>query len=111
MRETDGGGSRGLAWEREDRTVLTLRDGILHHHTGTMATLRLTAEQKDQRLRDFAAYKRSAITDGQKGPMKAVVLLPRTDRRRALALVETLRLQRIEVFETTGALKLSRSHP
>ena len=51
--ETDGGGSKGLAWEREDGTILTLRDGVVHHHTGTIASLRLTAENKDQRLRDF----------------------------------------------------------
>ncbi len=31
--ETDGGGSKGLAWEREDGTILTLRDGVVHHHT------------------------------------------------------------------------------
>src|SRR5687768_9348141 len=59
--ETDGGGSRGLAWSREDGTVLTLRDGVVHHHTGTMAVLKLTAANKDQRLRDFYQYKKSAI--------------------------------------------------
>lgn len=107
--ETDGGGSRGLAWEREDETVLTLRDGVVHHHTGTMATLQLTAEQKVQRLRDFLAYKRSAIADGARGPLRQVVLLPGTDRGRVLELVETLRLQRIEVHEATAPFRLARA--
>ncbi|HEX7176569.1 MAG TPA: M14 family zinc carboxypeptidase, partial [Pyrinomonadaceae bacterium] len=58
--ETDGGGDKGLAWEREDKTVLTLRDGVLHHHTATMATLRLTAENKEQFLTGLHRYKQSA---------------------------------------------------
>jgi hypothetical protein len=107
--ETDGGGSKGLAWEREDETILTLRDGVVHHHTGTMATLQLTAEQKEQRLRDFVAYKRSAIAEGAKGPLRQVVLLPGADPGRVLALVETLRLQRIEVHEAVSPFKLARA--
>lgn len=107
--ETDGGGSRGLAWEREDETVLTLRDGVVHHHTGTMATLQLTAEHKEQRLRDFLAYKRSAITDGARGPLRQVVLLPGPDRGRVLGLVAALRLQRIEVHEATSPFRLARA--
>jgi hypothetical protein len=109
--ETDGGGGKGLAIEREDGTVLTLRDGVLHHHTGAMATLRLTAEQKDQRLRDFYQYKKTAIEEGRSEPMKQIVLLPGADEARAARLTETLRLQRIEVHRTTAPMKLARAHP
>ncbi len=107
--ETDGGGSKGLAFEREDKTILTLRDGVLHHHTGTMATLRLTAEQKDRRLRDFYQYKKSAIDEGQREPLRQVVLVPGADARRAELLVDTLQAQRIEVHRTTAPLKLAKA--
>ena len=80
--ETDGGGSKGLAWEREDGTILTLRDGVVHHHTGTMASLRLTAENKDQRLRDFYQFKKTAIDEGQNGGDEAG-RSPARERRRA----------------------------
>jgi Zinc carboxypeptidase len=108
--ETDGGGSKGLAWEREDGTILTLRDGVVHHHTGTMASLKVTAEGKDQRLRDFYQYKKTAIDEGQREAMKQVVLLPGRDESRAAVLVNVLRMQRIEVHRTTAPIKLTKAH-
>ena len=107
--ETDGGGSKGLAWEREDGTTLTLRDGVVHHHTGTMAVLKLTAEHKDQRLKDFYQFKKSAIEEGQKDSLKAVVLLPGRDDARARELVEVLRSQRIDVHRTTRPVRAART--
>ena len=108
--ETDAGGNRGLAWEREDGTIVTLREGVMRHHTGAMATLRLTAEHKDGRLRDFYQYRRSAIAEGEREPMKAVVLLPGADSARAAMLVDVLRQQRIEVRRTTAPIRLARAH-
>ena len=107
--ETDGGGSKGLAWEREDGTTLTLRDGVVHHHTGTMAVLKLTAEHKDQRLKDFYQFKKSAIEEGVKDSFKAVVLLPGRDDARARELVEALRNQRIEVHRLTRPVRAART--
>jgi hypothetical protein len=107
--ETDGGGSRGVAWEREDGTVLTLRDGVVHHHTGTMAVLKLTAANKDQRLRDFYEYKKTAIAEGQTENMKVVYLMPGRDEARARQLVGLLQNQRIEVYRTTTAMKAGRT--
>ena len=107
--ETDGGGSRGLAWEREDGTILTLRDGVVHHHTGTMAVLKVTAANKDQRLRDFYQYKKTAISEGQTEDMKAVYLLPGRDESRIRDLVNLLLRQRIDVYRTTTAGKAGRS--
>lgn len=108
--ETDGGGGKGLAWEREDGTILTLRDGVLHHHTGTMAVLKVTAENKDQRLRDFYQYKKTAIDEGRKEAMKQVVLLPGKDEGRARELVEVLRRQRIEIYRVQMPFKLTKGH-
>jgi hypothetical protein len=106
--ETDGGGSKGLAWHREDGTVLTLRDGVMHHHTGTMAVLKLTAEQKEQRLKDFYAFKKSAIDEGARDPMRAVVLVPGDDEELGRELVEVLRNQRIESYRVTTPFRLAR---
>lgn len=107
--ETDGGGGKGLAWHREDGTVLTLRDGVVHHHTGTMAVLKLTAEQKEQRLKDFYQYKKSAIDEGARESMRAVILLPGRDVARAGELVQVLRAQRIEVYRAKGPSRAART--
>jgi hypothetical protein len=108
--ETDGGGSKGLAWAREDGTILTLRDGVVHHHTGTMATLKLTAEGKEQRLKDFYQYKKTAIEEGAREDLKAVVLLPGRDGARARELMDVLGNQRIEVYRAKGSFRIGRAH-
>jgi hypothetical protein len=107
--ETDGGGGKGLAWEQEDGTILTLRDGVVHHHTGTMAVLKLTAQNKERRLNDFYTYRRSGIDEGLKEDMKAVVLLPGRDEARARELVRVLTSQRIEVHRVTKPFRVARS--
>ena len=108
--ETDAGGNKGLAWEREDSTILTLRDGIAHHHTGTMAVLRLTARDKERRLRDFYDYKRSAVAEGRRESMRQVVLLPGADSTRARELVDVLVGQGIEVHRAPAGFRLARAH-
>ncbi len=105
--ETDGGGNKGLAWEREDGTLLTLRDGILHHHTGTMATLKVTAEDKDARLRQFYEFKKTAIAEGATEPMKQIVLFSNGDDARLQELVATLTSQRIQAYKVTRAYRLA----
>ena len=37
--ETDGGGSKGMRWRRDDGTVLTFEDGIAHHFVAALATM------------------------------------------------------------------------
>lgn len=108
--ETDGGGSKGLAWEREDGTILTLRDGILHHHTGTMATLKATADDKTARLEQFYQYKKSAIAEGQSEPMKQIVLLPGNDLWRMQELLGTLASQRINGYFVDQPMRLANAH-
>ncbi|MDQ3068884.1 MAG: hypothetical protein M3R55_04040 [Acidobacteriota bacterium] len=107
--ETDGGGGKGLAWEREDGTILTLRDGILHHHTGTMATLKATADDKAARLEQFYQYKKSAIAEGASEPMKQIVLLPGNDLSRVQELLGTLAAQRIAAYRVPRAFRLSHA--
>jgi hypothetical protein len=108
--ETDGGGSRGLAWEREDGTILTLRDGVQHHFTGAMATLLVTARDKEQRLRDFYDYRATALAEGARESLRQVVLLPRGDASRARELARVLADQRIEVRRVTAPYRVGRAH-
>ena len=106
--ETDGGGGKGLAWEREDGTILTLRDGVLHHHTGTMATLKATADDKDARLRQFYEFKKTAIAEGRSETMRQIVLMP-GDLWRMQELLQTLALQRIEGYYVDQPVRLAHA--
>jgi hypothetical protein len=89
--------ARGLALKREDGTTLTYRDGILHHFTSAITTCYTAASNREQLLRDFLAYRRSAISDGEKAPTREYVLTPGSDSTLADRLAESLASQGIEV--------------
>lgn len=96
--ETDGGGSRGYRWSRDDGTVLTFRDGIAKHFTASLATLRATAEHREGRLRDFYEFFRSGMDEfAGARPWKRFVIVPGADPERAARLVEILLRDAVEV--------------
>src|SRR5690606_27560660 len=59
--ETDGGGSKGLNFRRDDGTILTFRDGIARHFVASLATTRTAVEHREERLRDFHDFFRSGM--------------------------------------------------
>ena len=61
--ETDGG--RVVRREREDGSVVTLRDGMAKHFTSAFAVLRSAAQNKQKFLQSFAQYKQDAINPAQ----------------------------------------------
>ena len=54
-----------------DDDLLTYRDGVLRHFTSAITTLDTSAANRQQLLRDFVNYRRSAIADGEKGKTRA----------------------------------------
>lgn len=101
--ETDGGGSKGLAYRLPDNRVTTLFDGVLHHFTGAVATLLTTAEHRDARLQALYHFRATAIADAAKERTKQYVLVPGKDPTRAADLVDLLLKHQIEVHRTTAA--------
>jgi hypothetical protein len=66
--------SSGGAIMRNDGTVMTLHDASWHHYTAAWATLTTTARRRAERVRDYAAFRQSAITEGASSPMRAVII-------------------------------------
>ncbi|MCS6818157.1 MAG: M14 family zinc carboxypeptidase [Blastocatellia bacterium] len=95
--ETDGGGSLGLRWRREDGALVTLRDGIAKHFLASLATVETAVRYRERLLQYFYDFKRTAIEEGARGPMRRFVLLPGNDPGRAAELVATLLRAGIEV--------------
>ena len=81
--------SGGGAIRRSDGTILTLRDATSHHYTAAWATLLTSARRARERVRDYLAFRQSAITEGEKGPLRAVVI-ERDTQGRADSLVTRL---------------------
>ena len=89
--------ARGLAYKREDGTTLTYRDGIVHHFNAAITTAYTAAMNRAQLLRDFAEYRRTALTEGEKGGIRDYVLVPGVDPSLAARLAANLVTQGVEV--------------
>jgi hypothetical protein len=66
--------SEGGAIRRQDGTIHTLRDATWGHYTTAWATVDATARNARQRVRDYLAYRRSAMSDPQRSAARAVVI-------------------------------------
>jgi hypothetical protein len=108
--ETDGGGTKGLRWKRDDDTIVTLRSGIAKHFVASMTTLEVATRNRAARLKDYYAFRQSAIEEGRTETMKRIVLLPGSDPTRAAELVEVLLRAGIEVNVAREAFRSQSAH-
>ena len=98
--------ARGLSFARSDGTTLTYRDGVMHHFNAAIVTAVTAARNRARLVRDFLEYRRSAVAEGEKGPVREYVLVPGHDPSRAALLAKNLATQGIEVRRTTEAVKV-----
>jgi hypothetical protein len=88
--------ARGLAFRREDGTLLTYKQAVTQHFTAAITTAATAARNRERLLRDFLEYRRSAIKLGQQGT-REYLIPPGTDPSRAERLARVLVAQGIQV--------------
>jgi hypothetical protein len=93
--------ARGLAYRRQDGTVLTYLDGAVRHFTSALTTALTAARNREKLLRDFLEFRRTA---GQ-GATQAYLLPPGADAGQTLRLVRTLQANGILVQRAAEALQ------
>ena len=89
--------ARGLAIKREDETILSLRDAAWHHFIASMSTCQTTAKHREELLRDFYIFHKTAIEEGRDGAVKELLIVPDEGSSDAEELVKKLMYQGIEV--------------
>ena len=104
--------ARGLAFKRDDGTVLTYKQGVTQHFTAAVTTAVTAAKNRDRLLREFLDYRRSAIALGQKGT-REYLIAPGKDPARSARLARQLAAQGIVVKQadetfTAGAQQMPR---
>jgi hypothetical protein len=97
---------RGLAWRRSDGDLLTYRDAIARHFTAALTTAVTAAENREQLVRDFLEFRRSAVAEGQSGSVREYVIVPGHDRSRARLLARSLVTQGIEVRQADVPIRV-----
>ncbi|HET9704503.1 MAG TPA: M14 family metallopeptidase [Vicinamibacterales bacterium] len=104
--------ARGLAFSRSDGDTLTYRDGVMHHFNAAVTTAITAARNRERFLRDYLEYRRSAVAEGEKGPIREYLIVPGQDLSRADLLAKNLATQGIEVRRAEEPIKLaSRTLP
>ena len=104
--------ARGLAFARSDGDTLTYRDGVMHHFNAAIVTAVTAARNRERFMRDYLDYRRSAVAEGEKGPIREYVIVPGQDASRAELLARNLATQGIEVRRAEEPIKLaSRTIP
>lgn len=91
--------SGGGAVRRNDGTILTLHDAAWHHYTTSMATIRVSADRARERVRDYLEFRRSAIAEGERAPVRAMAFERDRDGR-ADSLAMALARNGIRVLRT-----------
>lgn len=90
------GSSRGLALERPDGSVRTLRDALDQQYTAAWAAVSLAASERPQLLRDYYDAHRAAIADGQRG-VRRYLIAPEGDPGLVAELANLLIRNGVEV--------------
>jgi hypothetical protein len=98
--------SRGGAIMRTDGTVLTLQEAARHHYAAAWATVTTTARRARERVRDYAAYRRTAVSDALGHRLRAVAFA-RDDAGRADSLARKLQQNGIVVQRLRAAATVS----
>ena len=87
--------ARGLAFRREDGTLLTFKDGVTRHFIAAITTAATAARNRERLLRDFLEYRRSAAKPAQ--GTREYLIPPGSDPSRADRLAHLLAAQGIQV--------------
>src|SRR5687768_13822056 len=94
--------ARGLAFRREDGSLLTYKDGVTQHFTAAITTAVTAAKNRERLLRDYLEYRRSAIALGQKGT-REYLIPPGKDPARAHRLARQIAMQGVTVKQAEEA--------
>ena len=99
--------ARGLTFARSDGDTLTYRDGVMHHFNAASTTAITAARNREKFMRDYLEYRRSAVAEGEKGPIREYVIVPGQDSSRADLLARNLATQGIDVRRADEPIKLA----
>ena len=95
----------GLLFRREDETLLSYRQGVVQHFTAAVTSAETAARNREKILRDFLEYRRSAVQEGERGPVREYLVPPGADRTRHERFGRLLAMHGIEVRRAEEPVK------
>ncbi|MEQ8765697.1 MAG: M14 family metallopeptidase [Planctomycetota bacterium] len=108
--EQAGHSAGGVVIEREDGSLLTLRDRLHHHFIAAMATVETAATGRRELLTDYADFRRQSIYEGRWGRLKEFVLEASADPHNTAELIGLLLDHGVEIERATEAFEVGGVH-
>ena len=99
--------TRGLVWRKQDESLLTYPEAILHHFTAGLTTAETAARNRERLLREFYEYRLEAVQEGERGPVREYLVPPGPDPSRSRRLAQLIASQGIEVRVAQEPVKLA----
>jgi hypothetical protein len=97
------GSSRGLIARRADGSMLSFADTVKSQFIASLSAIEVVANNRARFLTDFANFRASAITEGQREPVKSYLIPERPDADLAARLAVTLARNGIEVRRSSDS--------
>ncbi|MFC1477550.1 M14 family zinc carboxypeptidase [candidate division KSB1 bacterium] len=110
MTYEQGGGGAGVSLKRGENDFLTLRKRLWGHFTASIATLKVSSDNREARLRDFYEFFTTALEEGKNGTIREIVIPPPKNPLTFNILLETLLVQGVEIEKATEAFKANKTH-
>ncbi len=100
--------TRGLVVKRSDETVMHYRETVQHHFISSLSTAETSANNRQDLLKYFYEYRRSAIVEGGREKVKEFIISPENNPDRAAKLASLLLSQGVEVQQATESFSNSK---
>jgi hypothetical protein len=107
--ESGGGGWKGLQLRHRGGHITTLKDGIIQNLIADESVLRTTATLRARKLRDYLAYKRSALDEARSHPVQAYAIPLSNDPQRLESVINLMLRNGIRVYRATEAFDASQA--
>lgn len=96
------GSARGLNARRRNGELLTFADTVESQMIASLSAVEVVAENRARFLRDFHAYRASAVEEGRKAANRFLIVPEQADRAGAAKLAGLLARQGIEIGRATA---------
>ncbi|MBN8646378.1 MAG: zinc carboxypeptidase [Caulobacterales bacterium] len=95
--------ARGLAAIGKDGNVLTFKDTVKNHFIASLATIETAALNRARILNSFYEFRKSAISEAEKAPVKSYIIPTQTNISGADKLAAVLARQGIEIGQANSS--------
>jgi hypothetical protein len=97
--------TRGLVVKRVDGIVVHYHDAIWHHFVSSLATCKMAAANRKNKLQDYYDFRLTAVQEGKTGPVKEYIIRRSLDPAQADRSIGNLLMHGIEVKQATAEFR------